>query len=110
MVLTCINRKITVLLQSFYTESSKIQNMSKKIQTSKNIDLTQKLIEYLVKGKNVHELPDNVSFVQFSKSDKKLNEANEELLKNISNEDKPVAIAEEPKNKKDSWIITPVNF
>jgi len=80
------------------------------MQTSKNIDLTQKLIDYLVNGKNVPELPQDVSFVPFSKSDKKLNEANEELLENISKEDKPVAIAKEPQTKKDSWEIIPVNF
>lgn len=84
--------------------------MSNKIQTSKNIDLTQKLIEYLVNGKDVPELPNDVSFVPFSNTDKKLNQANEELLEKISRNEKPVVKAEEPKNKKDSWIITPVNF
>lgn len=84
--------------------------MSKKMQTSKNIDLTQKLIEYLVKGKNVPELPDDVSFVPFSKTDRKLNKANKELLEKISKEEKPVAIAEEPKTNKESWKIIPVNF
>lgn len=84
--------------------------MSKKIQTEKNIELTHKLIEYLIKGENVPKLPDDVSFVPFSNTDKKLNQANGELLEKISSDEKPVAIAKEPKNKKDSWIITPVNF
>ena len=84
--------------------------MSKKMQTSKNIDLTQKLIAYLVGGKNVPVLPDDVSFVPFSKTDKKLNKANEELLEVLSKEDKPVVIAEEPQTDKDSWMLTPVNF
>lgn len=84
--------------------------MSQKVQTSKNIDLTQKLIDYLVNGKNVPDLPQNVSFVPFSKNDKKLNEANKELLKNISKGEKPVAIAKEPQTKKDPWKIIPVNF
>ncbi len=84
--------------------------MSKKIQTEKNIELTHKLIEYLIKGKDVPELPDDVSFVPFSNTDKALNQANDELLEKISSDEKPVVKAEEPKNKKDSWIITPVNF
>lgn len=84
--------------------------MSNKMQTSKNIDLTQKLMKYLVNGKNVPELPQDVSFVPFSNTDKKLNNANEELLKIVSTEDKPVVIAQEPKSNKDSWKITPVNF
>lgn len=84
--------------------------MSKKMQTSKNIDLTQKLIEFLIKGKNVPELPQDVSFVPFSKSDKKLNTANEELLEDLYKKDKLVVRAEEPKNNKDAWQIIPVNF
>lgn len=84
--------------------------MSKKMQTLKNIDLTQKLIEFLIKGKNVPELPQDVSFVPFSKSDKKLNTANEELLENLFKKDNLIAIAKEPKNSKESWQIIPVNF
>lgn len=84
--------------------------MSKKAQTSKNITLTHKLISYLVKGKNVPDLPQDVSFVPFSKNDSKLNQANEELLEVLNEEGKPVAIAEEPKTTKDAWKIIPVNF
>ena len=84
--------------------------MSKKAQTSKNIDLTHKLISYLMHGKNIPNLPKDVSFVPFSKSDKKLNQANEELLEIIYKEEKPVVIAEEPKVNRGSWNIIPVNF
>ncbi len=83
--------------------------MSNKVQTTKNIELTGKLLEYLVKGKNVPELPQDVSFVPFSQTDTKLNKANQELLESL-NDEKPVVIAEEPKTKKDPWVITPVNF
>lgn len=84
--------------------------MSKNKQTSKNIDLTHKLIEYLVKGKNVPDLPKDASFVPFSNTDVKLNEANDELLENISKLEKPVIKAEEPKTKKGAWNLIPVNF
>lgn len=84
--------------------------MSTKTQTTKNIDLTEKLITYIMKGKNLPSLPKDVSFVPFSKSDKKLNQANEELLESLSKEEKPVVIAEESKTNKGSWNITPVNF
>lgn len=84
--------------------------MSNKMQTSKNIELTGKLLDYLTKGKNIPELPQDVSFVPFSNTDTRLNKANEELLAALSKEDKPVVKAEEPKSKKDSWVITPVNF
>lgn len=84
--------------------------MSIKTQTVKNIDLTEKLIAYIMKGKNLPSLPKDVSFVPFSKSDKKLNKANEELLEIIYKEEKPVVIAEEPKVNKGNWNIIPVNF
>jgi len=84
--------------------------MSTKVQTDKNIELAGKLLKYLTKSKDVPDFPQDVSFVPFSSTDKKLNEANEELLKSISKEEKPVAIAEEPNTKKDSWKIIPVNF
>ena len=84
--------------------------MSKNAQTTKNIELTHKLISYLMHGKNIPNLPQDVSFVPFSKSDKKLNKANEKLLESLSQEDKPLVIAEEPKTNKESWNIIPVNF
>lgn len=84
--------------------------MSNKLQTSKNIALTQKLIKYLFKGKDIPELPNDVSFVPFSKNDKALNKANEQLLEALSKEDKPVVKAEEPNTEKESWKIIPVNF
>ncbi len=84
--------------------------MGTKLQTEKNIDLTHKLIDYLVNGKAVPELPQDVSFVPFSKTDKKLNKVNNELLVAISKQEKPVAIAEEPKSSAEPWKITPVNF
>ena len=84
--------------------------MSNKIQTKKNIGLTQKFNGFLKGPPRLPKLPRDVSFVPFSKEDKKLNEANEELLETLSKEDKPVARAEEPKSSNGNWIITPVNF
>lgn len=84
--------------------------MGKKLQTAKNIELSHKLIQYLVKGKSVPDLPQDVSFVVFSKTDKKLNCANEELLESLYKEDKPVVRAEEPETNKGVWKLTPVNF
>ena len=84
--------------------------MSIKKQTEKNIKLTNKLIAFLMRGKNVPKLPHDVSFVPFSKSDKELNKFNEKLLKEISNKEEHVVIAEEPKNSKDGWKLIPVNF
>ncbi len=84
--------------------------MSTKVQTDKNIELAGKLLKYLTKSRDVPDLPQDVSFVPFSSTDKKLNEANEELLKSISKKEKPVVKAEEPKTNKGAWKLIPVNF
>lgn len=84
--------------------------MSNKIQTSKNIELTGKLFDYLLKSGNFSGLPDNASVVPFSKTDKKLNRENERLVENLKEVGNPIVIAEEPKSKSDSWSLTPVNF
>ena len=84
--------------------------ISLKVQTKKNIELAGKVIWYLMNGKDLPELPDDVSFVPFSKDDTQLNKANQKLLEAISKDDKPVVIAEEPKTVKEPWKITPVNF
>lgn len=83
--------------------------MSTKLQTSKNIELTGKLLDYLSRGENIPDLPEDVSFVPFSRNNKKLNSANEKLVE-VLNKEKPVAIAEEPKTGKQGWKIIPVNF
>lgn len=82
--------------------------MSTKLQTKKNIELTYKLMKFLLKGKNLPDLPKDVSFVPFSKIDAKLNRENEELVNILINEGKPVVRAEEMKNNK--WKIIPLNF
>ena len=84
--------------------------MSIKQQTDKNIKLTNKLINYLVKGKNIPSLPKDVSFVPFSNSDQKLNKENEKLLDALQKEENPVVKAIEPRSNKGDWEITPVNF
>ena len=84
--------------------------MSIKQQTDKNIQLINKLMKFIVKDKDVHSLPKDVSYVPFSNSDQKLNKANEILLKALQKEDRPVVKATEPSSNKGHWEITPVNF
>ena len=83
--------------------------MSNKAQTSKNIELTHKFISYLLTAKSVPNLPQDISFVPFSKRDSKLNSANEKLLKSLI-EESPVARVEEPQADSSNWRIIPVNF
>lgn len=80
------------------------------MQTAKNIELTHRLIGYLVKAKNIPDLPQDTSFIPFSNTDKKLNRANGELLEILYKEEKPVVVAEEPKTNNGDWKIIPANF
>ena len=75
--------------------------MSKKVQTSKNILLTQKLLDYLqtVKYKKGY------SFVVFSKNDKELNSENEKLAEGLRKEGKKIIKAKETGNKKNPWQL-----
>lgn len=84
--------------------------MSNKAQTSKNLDLTFRFLESTSMGTGVNALPNDVSIVPFSNSDKKLNTANEKLIDALNSEGNPVAIAHEPTSKGENWKITPVNF
>ncbi len=84
--------------------------MSNKAQTSKNIELTHKFISYLLTAKSIPNLPEDISFVPFSKIDSKLNSANEKLLESLTKEESPVARVEESKVNNGSWKIIPVNF
>ena len=84
--------------------------MSKNEQTSKNLALTYRLIDYISTGEDVPDLPPDVSFIPFSRSDKKLNKENEELLKLLSQDEDPVVMAQEPETEEGSWKLVPVNF
>ena len=83
--------------------------MSSKMQTQKNIELTEKLTLYLLSSKTI-ELPSNVSIVPFSNKDEKLNHANEKLVETLLSEDKPLVKAQEPKTSNGPWKFTPINF
>ncbi len=75
--------------------------MSSKIQTSKNILLTQKLLDYL----QTVEYKKGYSFVVFSKNDQELNNANRKLAEGLKKEGKKIIKAEETGNKKSPWHL-----
>lgn len=84
--------------------------MSNKKQTSKNLDLTNKLFDYLLKSNALLHFPKNASVVPFSKNNKKLNKENETLIENLKEEGRPIIIAREPKTKSASWKLTPLSY
>lgn len=79
--------------------------MSKKQQAEKNATLAVKLTDYLAKNPEIdkHVWGSGVSLVPFSARDKKLNNANQELVESLLEEGKKVIKAKETKNSKEPW-------
>ena len=77
--------------------------MSKKDQGKKNLDLFEKLMNFLSSKKVDKYSSGNYSFVVFSKKDKQLNEENGNLVAELKKEGKKVIKAEETGNLKSPW-------
>ena len=75
--------------------------MSKKIQTSKNILLTQKLLDYLP----TVSYKKGYSFVVFSKNDQELNNANEKLAESLKKDGKKIIKATETGDNNSPWRL-----
>ena len=82
--------------------------MSKKQQAQKNLNLTVKLTDYLAGNPEMDKYVwgSGVSLVTFSATDKKLNNANQELVESLLEEGKKVVKAQETKNSKQPWKFT----
>lgn len=77
--------------------------MSKKDQGNKNLDLFEKLMNFLSSKKVDKYSAGNYSFVVFSKKDKQLNEENRSLVTELKKEGKKVIKAQETGNSKSPW-------
>ena len=78
--------------------------MSKKQQITKNIQLSEKLADFLADKK----VSGGTSYVVFSATDKKLNIMNNKLIASMMKKGKKVVKAEEAKGNKNSWTFTPI--
>lgn len=85
--------------------------MSNKIQSKKNLELLSKLANFIAANPRVEaNMPSGASYVFFSATDKKLNQANLELAKSLSREGKVVIKAQESEDKEIPWkfvLFTP---
>ena len=77
--------------------------MSKKDQGSKNLDLFERLMNFLSSKKVDNYSSGNYSFVVFSKKDKQLNEENKKLVTELKKEGKKVIKAQETGDSKSPW-------
>lgn len=77
--------------------------MSKKIQGKKNLDLFEKLMNFLSSKKVDKYSSGDYSFVVFSKKDTKLNEENKKLVVGLKKEGKRVIKAQETGDSKSPW-------
>lgn len=85
--------------------------MTKKVQTRKNLELSEQLASYIVNNpRAVKDLPKNVSFIVFSSEDESLNKKNEGLIKSVIAEGKKVIKAIQTKDKSNPWKFSPVAY
>ena len=81
--------------------------MTKRAITKKNLQLTGKLMKYLVDHPEVDDkLPDDASFVLFTHADKKLNAINAKLAQSLAQSGTAVVKAMETKDKQHPWKFT----
>lgn len=85
--------------------------MTRDIQAKKNLDLSQKLAEYIAENPDsVKDLPENSSFIVFSSIDESLNKENEGLIKSVIAEGKKVIKATQTKDKSNPWKFSQVAY
>ncbi|MCH8821679.1 hypothetical protein IID23_04140 [Patescibacteria group bacterium] len=80
--------------------------MTKKTQVDKNIDLSEKLADYLVESPSeVKKIRSNATYIPLSATDKELNKLNSKLVSDATKEGKKVVIAEETGIKDKPWVF-----
>lgn len=85
--------------------------MTKKKQAIKNLDLSQKLAEYIADNPDsVKDLPEKSTFVVFSSVDEALNAQNQKLIKSVLAEGKKVIKAIQTKDKFNPWKFSRVAY
>lgn len=85
--------------------------MTKKKQAIKNLDLSQKLAEYIASNPMaVKNLPKKSTFVVLSSVDHKLNVENQKLIDSVVAEGKKVIKVVQTKDKFNPWKFSPVAY
>jgi hypothetical protein len=83
--------------------------MNTKTQAEKNLQLMEKLTEFLLNHPEVDkQLPADASLVIILAEDKTLNEVNDKLIPGLLEEGKHVVKAQEIKSNTNSWEFSPV--
>jgi hypothetical protein len=83
--------------------------MNTKTQAEKNLQLMEKLTEFLLSHPEVDkQLPSDASFIILSAEDKTLNEVNDKLIPGLLEEGKHVFKAQEIKSDTNSWEFSPI--
>jgi len=77
--------------------------MTKQKQEEKNLQLIQKLADYIADNPKMLKKYSNSSYVVFSYKDQDLNELNKELLSELKEEGKNVIKAQETNQLKQPW-------
>lgn len=80
--------------------------MTKKTQVYKNIELSEKLANYLAESPSeVKKIRSNATYIPLSATDKELNKLNSKLADEALKEGKKVVMAEETGSKDKPWVF-----
>lgn len=84
--------------------------MKKKMQAEKNLELMEKLTEFLLSHPDIdHKLPNDASLVILSADDKALNDVNDKLIAGLLEEGKHVVKAQQIKSDTNAWEFSSVS-
>lgn len=80
--------------------------MTKKTQVDKNIELSEKLANYLVDSPaEVKKIRSKATYIPLSATDEELNKLNSKLANEALKEGKKVVMAEETGSKDKPWVF-----
>lgn len=82
--------------------------MTKTQQVNENINLSQKLADFIAKNPKILNKYKGYSYVVFSSKDKTLNKMNNRVVEGLLEEGKSVVKAQETNDKKNPWVFMPV--
>jgi len=82
--------------------------MNKAQQFKLNVNLSDRLANYLITQPDILKKYSGCSYIVFSYKNEELNKLNIKLIPGLKLEGKTVVRAQEPSNSDNPWILTPI--
>ena len=82
--------------------------MSKAQQFKLNVNLSDRLANYLITQPDILKKYSGCSYIVFSYKNEELNKLNNQLIPGLKLEGKPIVKAQETNNLDNPWVLTPI--